>query len=405
MSRFKFSAVGKGGELFRGAINAPTADVAQSILETQYAHLLTLDEIVSPGWAQLVAGFQDSSEALPVYTRSISVMLDAGLPFGSIFDTAAKGDDHHLNRVMRDVADSVREGLSLSQALSQWKTVFDPSYLGMCRSAEKTGRLHRTFKRLADLMEKRWRLNKRLKAAFSYPILISAVALAIFWLLVAFVVPAIVPSFTEIGAKLPWTTKVLVWLGSLSTSMPVILLVLAAAAFVFSVFYRAMVKGEKFPTLHLLWDQWRLKLPVFGGLLRLAILSRTLSALAAMFESGLPLTEVLGGASQVGGSPVYQRHFERVLMAIKEGDSFAEALESTGAFPPLLTAVAQVGEESGKLPFLLSRTAVLYEDDLDMKLEMLPQLMEPIILGFMGLVVGFIVVGTFQPMINLIQQI
>ncbi len=371
----------------------------------EYPHLLALDEVVVKDWSEIISGHRDRSGNLHVYTKSLAVMIDAALPLTSCFEVSAKGEDAYLNRVMLDVSQSLREGRSLSVSLTRWPSVFDSSFIGMIQAAERSGRLHITFRRLAALLEKRWQLRRKLQAAMSYPILISLVALAIFWILVAVVVPSLIPTFHAIGATLPWPTRVLVGLGNLSTSLPAILSILVLGMTSVVILYRGMVRGEKFPTFHLWWDNFQLSLPLFGKLTEMAILSRTLSTMAALIESGLLLSDVLRHSAQVSGSPVYERHFDQVLAEIKEGNSFAKALEETGGFPPLLIGIAHLGEESGKLPFLLVKLASLYEEDLEMQLEALTTLIEPVILGIMGIVIGFIVLGTFLPMINLIQQL
>lgn len=403
-TRFRYSAIDADRNPVKGIVVAFNEDAARQALLQRYAHLFSLEEIVVQDWKQLFVPNQDTSSSLPVYTRALAVMFDAGLPLTSMFDVVAQGDDPYLNKVMLDVADSLRQGRSLSQSLARWNTVFDSSYVGMCQSAEKSGRLHHTIKSIATLLERRWRLTKRLKAAFTYPILVCVVALAIFWMLVAFVVPGLVPVFRSLGAQLPLPTKILIWLGEFSTSLPVLFgggLLLVA---LLTLLFRAVVRGEYFPEIYLWADRFRLKLPVVGHLFQLAVLSRTLSTMAALFESGLPLRSILESAGQVSGSPVYQRHFVRVLAEVSDGSSLAEALEVTDAFPPLLLGIAALGEESGKLPSLLLKAAQLYEEDLDMQLGTLTTLLEPFLLGVMGLVTGFIVLGTFLPMINLIQQ-
>lgn len=405
LTRFRYSAIDKDRNPAKGTITATDRDAARDILLQRFAHLFSLEEVIAQDWVGLVSGYQDSKGSLPVYTRALAVMFDAGLPMTRTFEVVAQGEDLYLNKVMLDVADSLRQGRSLSMSLARWKTVFDPSFIGMCRAAEKSGRLHHTLKSLATMLEKRWRLSQRLKAALTYPILVGVVALLIFWILVAVVVPSLVPTFKSLGVKLPWPTKVLVALGDFSTSIPVVLAGAVAAMIGLGILYRVTLRGEYFPGLHLWWDQLRLRIPVAGELLRLAILSRTLSTMAALIESGLPLASVLDSAGQVSGSPVYQRHFVRVLADITEGRNLAEAMDATGGFPPLLVGIAALGEESGKLPTLLVKAADLYAEDLDHRLANLNTLLEPILLGFMGLVIGFIVLGTFLPLINLVQQL
>lgn len=403
--RFRFSAIDHQRQPVKGVVVAPHRDAAQQVLLAKYAHLFSLEEIVVQDWSQLVWRYRDTSGSLPVYTRALSVMLDAGLPMTSMFDTVAQGDDPYLNRVMQDVASSLRGGKSLSASLARWNTVFDSSFLGMCRAAEKSGRLHYTMRSLALILEKRWRLNQQLRAAFTYPIVVSVVALAVFWILVAVVVPGLVPNFQAIGAKLPWPTRVLVSLSELTTSLPALLGLGALGLAGLVVLYRVIVAGEYFPELHLAWDRFRLRWPLFGELFHLTIMSRTLATMAALFESGLPLTDILNSAGQVSGSPVYQKRFLRLLADVREGSSLAEGMAAQQVFPPLVVGIVALGEESGRMPSLLSKIAEMYEEDLELRLSSLTKLLEPLLLGFMGLVIGFIVLGTFMPMINLIQQV
>jgi len=381
---YRFTAIQEDRSPVRGTIRAHSRDSAREQLHFHYFR---------------------SNEGLPVYTKGMAVMLDAGLPLAQIFEVAARGEDRYLNEVMEDIGQSIRDGKSLSFSLSRWPSVFDDSFVGMCRAAEKSGRLHITFRRLAALLERRWALKKRLKAALTYPILISVVALAIFWILVAVVVPSLAPSFREIGATLPFPTRVLLWISDLSTSLPAILSLLGLAGVSAFLFYQVVIRGNTFPQLTIYWDRFLLGMPLFGELYRLAILTRSLSTMSALIESGLPMTDVMGIAGEVGGSAVYRRYFQTVLVEIKEGIPLADAMENTGGFPPLIVGVVTLGEESGKLPFMLTKISDLYEEDFENSVQTITTFVEPFLLGLMGLVIGFIVLGTFLPMINLIQQL
>ena len=169
--------------------------------------------------------------------------------------------------------------------------------------------------------------------------------------------------------------------------------------------YRLLSEGEYFPWLYRWIDRVRLTLPVVGPLMRLAILARTLSTTAALLESGLPLMEVLSCAGRASGSPVFEDHLYEVSAKIQDGNTLAESMASVKAFPPLVVGVAALGEQSGRLPFLLAKIAELYEEDLELRLSAFVKLVEPIMLGAMGFVIGFIVLGTFLPMINLVQNL
>lgn len=402
---YRFSAIQADRSPVRGTIRALDRDTAREQLHLRFAHILTLEEVVESDWRQHLFTYFRSNDALPVYTKGMAVMLDAGLPVAQIFEVAGKGEDRFLNNVMLDIGDSIRTGRSLSFSLTRWPSVFDDSFVGMCRAAERSGRLHVTFRRLAVLLERRWALKKRLKAALTYPILISTVALAIFWILVAVVVPSLAPSFREIGATLPAPTRALIWISDLSTSLPAIIGSITLLASSIFLFYQVALRGNNFPRLQFYWDTLLLELPLFGKLYRTAILTRSLGTMSALIESGLPMTDVLAISGEVGGSAVYRRHYQTTLIEIKEGTPMNEALMLAGGFPPLVTGVVLLGEESGKLPFLLNKIAELYEEDFETNVQVLTTFVEPVLLGIMGLIIGFIVLGTFLPMINLVQNL
>ena len=402
---FRFTAIQEDRSPYQGTIRAHSRDAAREQLHLRFAHLLTLEEVVESHWHHQIFHYFRSNDSLPVYTKGMAVMLDAGLPLAQIFEVAAVGEDRFLNKVMEEIGNSIRSGRSLSASLSRWSMVFDHSFIGMCRAAERSGRLHVTFRRLAELLERRWALKKRLKAALTYPILISVVAIAIFWILVAVVVPGIAPSFREIGATLPLPTRILIWISEFSKSLPIIIGVMSLALCACVLFYQTVMRGNSFPKLRLHWDNFLLSLPLLGKLYRTAILAKSLNTMSALIESGLPITEVLAISGEVGGSPVYKLHFDRVLLEIKDGCPMADAFEQSGGFPPLVTGVVLLGEESGKLPFLLSKIAELYEEDFETELQTLTTFVEPVLLGIMGLIIGFIVLGTFLPMIDLVKQL
>lgn len=404
-AEYSYAVIDSNQRVLKGLIKAHSRNAARDQLFLRYDNILSLEEVTHQSVAQILAGYQDRTGSLPVYTRSISTMMEAGLPLVRIFEIVAQGEDDYLNNVMRDVADSLRQGRTLTASLSRWKSVFDSTYIGMIHAAEQTGRLHKTFGRLASLLERRWKIKQQVKAAFSYPMVICVVALAIFWVLVAFVVPQITPSFTAIGAEMPWVTQVLLSLGSLSTSWPLVLGLTLTVVSGTVLAYRIVVRGERFPQVALLLDQIRFRLPVIGELFELAALSYTLSNLAAMLESGLPLAKALSVGGKVSGSPLYEAHFQRVLQRLKAGDTLAQSMAATQAFPPLVVGSAKLGEEAGKLPSLLNKIASLYEENLEYKVNSLASIVEPVLMAVLGTVIAFIVLGTFLPMINLVQSL
>lgn len=403
---FQFAAIQADRSLKRGLIKAHSRRSAQEQLLLRYAHLLSLEEVVPQQSAlQALADYRHRNESLPAYTRSIAVMFGAGLPLVRIFETVAQGEDAYLNKVMLDVAESLRRGRTLSNSLARWGSVFDQTYVGMVYSAEQSGRLHKTFAQLADLLERRWKVERQVRSALTYPTVLAVVALGIFWLLLAFVVPQLIPSFASIGAELPLITQVLVTIGSFSTSVPMVLGTLLTLVGIVGIAYRTVVQGQRFTKLAQLLDRAKFSTPIFGQLFQLAALSRTLSTMSAMLAAGLGLGKVLSIGGRISGSAQYEEEFKSILQQVKNGESLGSAMETSPLFPPLVVGMAQLGEEAGKLPYLLSKIAALYEEDLDRRVTALATLVEPVMMAILGAVVGFIVLGTFLPMINLIQQL
>lgn len=404
--QFRFAAIAANGQVIRSTLRSHSRKSAQEQLLLRYAHLLSLEEVAERrASVELALQGRRARQSLPAYTRSIAVMFEAGLSLTTIFETAARGENPYLNRVMLDVSESLKRGRSLSNSLSRWSNIFDGTFVGMVYSAEQSGRLHKTFGQLADLLEKRWRIEKRIKSVMAYPALVGVVGIAIFWILVAFVMPALVPSFTSIGAELPWLTRMLLALGNLSTSLPSVLGLVLLSAGLAGLAYRVVIQEERCPRLAYLLDQLKFGCPIFGDLFRLSALSRTLSTVAAMLAAGLPLSKVLEIGARVSGSRYYEQQFATILTSLREGGTMADAMEGNPAFPPLVVGATRLGEETGKTPLLMAKIAALYEEDLDLRVSSLASLIEPVIMAVVGLVVGVIVLGTFAPMIQLVQAL
>ena len=338
-----------------------------------------------PGRAQLVLS-----------TRQLATLVKAGMPLLRALRTVSD----QLNRgPLQDafalIAKDVEAGVKLSEALSHHPQWFPPFYVNMVRAGEVGGLLEEILKRLAELLEKQARLRERVKSALMYPAFVMAAAVAILIVLMVFVVPTFMGMFTELGSSLPWPTLILV---SSCTAVRrwwwVVGLVAAGGIAALKLFLAT-------PNGRLLSDRVTLHAPILGPLTERLIISRFARTLGTLLASGVPILHALETVRATVTNVVMDRALQDVEHSLKVGESFARPMELSGVFPPLVTRMVALGEETGQLDRMLMQVADSYEEELDVRLAGLTQLLEPVLILGVGGVVGFIVIAMFLPLMSL----
>ena len=336
------------------------------------------------------------------FTAQFAVLIDAGLPVVRSLKVLAKQQKAGgFKTVLEDVAESVEQGSSLSEAFAMHPKAFDRLYTNMIKAGEAGGILDTILQRLADFMEKAARLKKKVIGAMIYPIIVMSVAVMILTGIMIFVVPAFEKMFKEQGFTLPFATAMLVMF-SRAIVNPFIggigIILIIAASLAFGAWSRTTA-GTR------IVDSLKLKVPIFGNIIQKAVTARFTRTLGTLVQAGVPILEALTICKNAIGNVVLGAAIEKVAASIKEGETIAGPLSETGMFDDLVVNMIDVGEETGELDKMLIKVADTFDVYVDIAVESLVSILEPVLIVFMGGAIGFIVIALFLPLVGLIENI
>jgi len=343
-----------------------------------------------------------NEQALVVFSRQFATMINAGLAMVRCLDVlSVQTEDKMLRDVIIAVRRDVEGGSTLANALGKFPKVFTALFVNMVRAGELGGILDEVLNRLATFLEKDYNLKKKVKAAMTYPLVILVMAVLIVFFLVTFIMPTFVELFVGMNMKLPWPTKILIGVTNGLGHWQIDLAILA-------VFIVALILFRRYvstPAGRLQYDKFKLKLPVFGMLIRKVAISRFCRTLGALLQSGVPIMQALEIVGKASGNEVVAQTVLRVRESVREGESIALPLQLSGLFPPLVTQMVAVGEETGNLDGMLTKIADFYDTEVEYMLASLTSLLEPLMILIMGFIVGFIVISVFLPLYQIIGNI
>lgn len=341
-----------------------------------------------------------SHHQLTTFTQQLATLQDAGLPIvRSLRILEGQLKPSLLKNCLMDVADDVESGATLSEAMSKHPRAFDRLYVGMIKAGEAGGVLDTILDRLSHFMEKSLRLRKKVIGALIYPVVVTVVAVGILAGIMNFVIPAFQKMFKEVGVSLPVMTEILLAISDvvqnywyLIPGIPVVMVL--------------MWKGiSSTPKGKYALDKFLLYMPVFGPIIHKSTISRFARTLGTLIASGVPILESLSITREATGNDVIAKAIDEVHASIKEGESIAKPLQESGVFDDMLVNMIDIGEETGELDKMLVKIADNYDDDVDVAVESLTSIIEPILIVGMGGAVGFIVIALFLPLIELIQKL
>jgi type IV pilus assembly protein PilC len=335
-----------------------------------------------------------------VFSRQFATMINSGLSLiRSLAILAEQTENEELARVIGEVRLDVEKGVSLSAAISKHPKVFSRLYIAMVRSGEIGGVLDAVLMRLADTIEKQVELRRKVRSAMTYPIVALSLCLVIAAAMLLFIVPQFKAIYTDLGGQLPLPTRVLISLSDLlKTWFP--LFILAAGIGVY--FFRRWIKTENG---RMIWDRFKLRMPVFGLLTRKTALARFSRTLAALTRSGVGILEALDIVAETSGNEVVSVALRETQSAVKRGDTLARPLEQHEVFPPMVTQMISVGEETGALDEMLDKIADFYDSEVTATVDALTSLIEPLMIVVMGTIVGGMIISLYLPMFNIIKLI
>ena len=349
------------------------------------------------------AGYQTGSRwrrsgkrHLVLSTRQLATLIKAGMPLLRALRTVSDQlDPGPLREVFFSVATDVESGVKFSEALSHHPKWFPSFYVNMVRAGEVGGLLEEILSRLAELLEKQAKIRERVKSALMYPAFVMVAASGIVTILMAFVVPTFLSMFTELGSALPLPTRILVMACTGIRTWWWLALALIAALITALRLLLQTPAGRRtvdYATLHA---------PIVGSLVERLLISRFSRTLGTLIASGVPILSALETVRATVTNLILDEALQEVERSLKVGESLARPMELSGVFPPLVTRMVALGEETGQLDQMLMRVADSYEEEVDVQLAGLTQLLEPLLIVFVGGVVGFIVVAMFLPLMSL----
>ncbi len=382
------------GREIRSAVDAATEQAAIAALLNRNLLVVSIQEKV--GKKGKTAGGKVALADLVIFTRQLATMIDAGLAMVQSLQALAEQTSNKVMRdIIKDICARVEAGDSFSEALQKHPKAFDKLYYSMVSAGEKGGLLAEILSRLATYLENTARLRKKVKTALMYPIVVSVVAILITIFLLVKVVPVFGDIFSSFGAKLPGPTQFLINLSEFVKSY-VILIMLAMGGSVYGWIYFI-----KTPQGRMFWDSRRIKLPIFGGLAHKICLARFTRTLASLIRSGVPILEVLQIVSQTVGNVVMEKAIKAAAADIERGESISAALGKHPVFPTMIIRMVTAGEQTGKIDAMLERISDFLDEEIETTLSGLTSLIEPILIVFLGVVVGGMVICMFLPIFKM----
>ncbi|MCP3177398.1 type II secretion system F family protein [Desulfuromonas sp. KJ2020] len=399
MAKFSWEGKTRTGQVQKGEMEAPNEAAVTATLRRQG---ITPSNIKARGkgldMELKIPGFEPkiSTKDLVVFTRQFSTMIDAGLPLVQCLDILSRQQDNStFKKILLQVKEDVESGSTFAEALKKHPKAFDELYVNLVAAGEVGGILDTILNRLAAYIEKALKLKKQVKSAMTYPTTIIGIAVVVIAVILIFVIPAFEKMFADFGGSLPGPTQVVI---NLSNFIQDYILVIIAAIVIFIWGFKRIYKtqaGRK------KIDDWALKLPIMGILIRKVAVAKFTRTLGTMMTSGVPILDGLDIVAKTAGNKTVENAIYKVRQSISEGKTIAEPLEKSGVFPPMVCQMIAVGEQSGAVDTMLNKIADFYDDEVDDAVANLTAMMEPLLMLFLGTTVGGLVIAMYLPIFKL----
>jgi len=403
LATFDYQVRDRAGKVVRGRIDAESpAAVATKLKNMGYAPISISQanaglnkEIKIPG-----SGNKVKLKDLAIASRQFATMINSGLSLlRALTILSEQTQNKHLGEVFASVRLSVEQGSSLSQALGHHPKVFPPIMINMTRAGETGGFLDQVLMQLADNFEAEVKLRSKIKSAMTYPLVVFGFAILSVTAMLLFIVPVFADMFDSLGGTLPLPTRVLVMLShGLRTFMPFILVVLIVSMVLWK-------RYKNTPRVRDIVDPMKLKAPVFGPLFQKVALSRFSRNLGTMIHSGVPILQALDIVADTTGNVVIAHAVHDVEVSVRQGESLAKPLLEHPVFPPMVVQMMAVGEDTGSLDAMLHKISDFYDNEVEATTEALTSLIEPIMIAFVGAIVGGMIVALYMPIFKVFDLI
>ena len=399
MPSFSYIARDSGtGREIRSTVDASSEANAVAALLNRNMMVVSIQEKI--GKKGRTSGGSVPLSDLVVFTRQLATMVDAGLAMVQSLQALAEQSENKLMRdVIKDVTTRVEGGDSFSEALQKHPKVFNKLYFSMVGAGERGGLLAEILARLATYLENTARLRKKVKSAMMYPTAVTVVAIGITIFLLVKVVPTFSDIFSQLGGKLPTPTQYLINVSNALRNYFLYFIVVAGAIIGGWIYYIKTPMGRMF------WDARRIKLPIFGGIAHKICLARFARTMASLVRSGVPILEVLSIVQNTVGNVIMEGAIKTASGDIERGEGISNALSKHPIFPTMIIRMITAGEQTGKIDIMLERVADFLDEEIETTLSGLTSLIEPLLIVFLGVVVGGIVICMFLPIFKLSELV
>jgi type IV pilus assembly protein PilC len=403
MATFAYTGRTRAGQTVTGERNADSIDGAVAALRRDQILVTQINPVKDGAKAAAPKAPKSksvSAKNLAVFTRQFSVMIDAGLPLVQCLEIlGTQEEDKNFSSVILATRTDVESGASLADAMKRHPKAFDALFTNMVAAGEAGGILDTILKRLATYIEKSVKLKSQVKSAMVYPVAVIVIAALVVGVILWKVIPTFANLFAGLGAELPLPTRIVIALSNgLVRFMPFIIVGIIAAVFGFRSFY-ASEQGR------VIVDRLLLKFPVLGSLLRKIAVARFCRTLSTLLASGVSILEALDITARTAGNAIIEAAILTTRKSIERGETIAQPLKETAVFPAMVVQMIGVGEATGALDTMLSKIADFYEEEVDVAVAGLLTLLEPIMIAFLGGVVGGIVIAMYLPIFDLISKL
>ena len=388
---FEWEGKDRNGKTVRGELRASGEHQVQATLRRQGVLVTKVRK------RRMRSGKKIAPKDIAIFTRQLATMMKAGVPLLQSFDIVGRGSTNpSVAKLLNDIRTDVESGSSLSSAFRKHPLYFNTLYCNLVEAGETAGILEDLLDRLAIYMEKTEAIKSKIKSALMYPIAVIIVAFVVVTLIMIFVIPAFKSVFENFGADLPAPTLFVIAMSEFFVSYWYIIFLGIFGGLYF--FFQSWKRNEK---MQMFMDRILLQIPIFGNLIEKSVIARWTRTLSTMFAAGVPLVESLDSVGGAAGNYIYKSATQKIQQEVSTGTSLTNAMSNANVFPSMVIQMTAIGEESGSIDHMLGKAADFYEAEVDEMVAGLSSLMEPIIIVFLGTIIGGIVVAMYLPIFKL----
>ena len=400
MPTFAYSGRTRGGQTVTGERIAETAAAVVAGLRRDQIRVTRIDQATAKRKPQPPRGRRVPARNLAVFTRQFSVMIDAGLPLVQCLDILGKQEpDKHFSAAIMKVREDVEAGAALAEAMKKHPRAFDALYVNMIAAGEAVGILDTILERLAVYIEKNVKLKGEVRSAMIYPVAVLVIAALVVGAILWKVIPTFATLFAGLGAQLPLPTRLVIAMSRGVVAWGWLIVVgLGVAGWAIGRYY-ATANGRA------AIDALLLKVPILGNVLRKAAVARFSRTLSTLLSSGVPILDGLDITARTSGNAVVETAIQKTRSGIERGETVSRPLRETQVFPSMVVQMINVGETTGALDAMLAKIADFYEEEVDSAVAGMLTLLEPLMIAFLGVVVGGIVIAMYLPIFDLINKL